>query len=184
MVVCFQPCSRLDYLPPRHLNTNSADHPEKTESKINAHVSRKISTVSTMSNHKSKIPKLVTSKDETFVAYSDVLDGIGCFLGPPYHIQVDPSDSTKQTPCQPVPVHLKESFKQAIDKILQVGVLKPVNKATPQINSVALVRVEISLEISSWESVWILPIWTKWLCVNYTISRPLKILHIILQRLV
>ena len=58
------PCIRLDYLPPRaSLFTSSADHPEKTKSKINVHVSRQESTVSTMSNHKDKIPKLVTSKD-------------------------------------------------------------------------------------------------------------------------
>ena len=36
-----QPCSRLDYLPPRaSCITSSADHPEKTKSKINVHVSR------------------------------------------------------------------------------------------------------------------------------------------------
>ena len=47
-----------------------------------------------------------------------------------------------------------------------------------------LFKVKISLEISSWESVWILQIWTKQLCMSHTISRPLKILPIILQRLV
>ena len=126
-----QPCSRLDYLPSRaNLITSSTDHPEKTKSKINVHVSRQESTVSTISNNKGKIPKLVTSKDEILVAYSDVFNGIGCFPCLPYHIQVDPSATPKQTPCLPVPVHLKESFKQEIDKMLQVGVLKPVNQAT------------------------------------------------------
>ena len=48
-----QLCSRLDYLPPRaSLITSSADHPEKTKSKINVHASRQGSTVSKMSNHK------------------------------------------------------------------------------------------------------------------------------------
>ena len=54
-------------------------------------------------------------------------DGIDCFPGPPYHIQVDPSVTQKQTPCQPIPVHLKEVFKKEIVKILQAGVLKPLN---------------------------------------------------------
>ena len=84
-----------------------------------------------MSNSKGKIPKFLTSKDEMLVAYSDVYDGIGHFPGPPYHIQVDPSLTPKQAPCQPVPDHLKESFKQQLDKMLQAGVLKPVNQATP-----------------------------------------------------
>ena len=135
-----QPCSRLDYHPSRaSIITSSAEHPEKTKSKINVHVSRQESTVSTMSIHKGKIPKLVTSNDEILVAYSDVFDGIGCFSGPPYHIQLDPSITPKQTPCWPVPVYLKESFKEEIDKMLQVGVLKPVNQATPWINSFVLV---------------------------------------------
>ena len=43
-------------------------------------------------------------------------------------------------PCQPVPVHLKEAFKQEINKMLKMGVLKPVNEATPWINSFVLVE--------------------------------------------
>ena len=136
-----QPCSRLDYLPPRaSLITSSANHPEKTKSRINVHVSRQESTVSTMSNYKDKIPKLVTSKGEILVAYLNVCNGIGCFSGPPSYIQFDPSVTSKETPCKPVPVYLKESFKQKIDKMLQPGVLKPVNKATPWINSFVLVE--------------------------------------------
>ena len=136
-----KPCRRLDYLPPRaSLNTSSADHPENTKSKINVHVSRQESTSSTITKCKDKIPKLVTSKGEILAAYSDVFNGIGQIPGPPYHIQVDPSVTSKQTTCQPVLVHLKESFKQEIDKILQVGVLKPVNHATLWINSFVLVE--------------------------------------------
>ena len=58
--------------------------------------------------------------------YPDVFEGIGRFLGPPYHIQLDPNITPKQTPCCPFPVYLKEAFKQEVDKMLQVGVLKPM----------------------------------------------------------
>ena len=85
------------------------------------------------------VPKLVTSKEHIFAAYSGVFDGIGCFPGPQYHIQIDPSVTPKQTPCQTVPAHLKEPFKQEVDKMLQAGVLKPVNQGTPWINSFVLV---------------------------------------------
>ena len=89
-----QLCSRLHYLPPRaSLITSSAGHPEKTKS---IHVSREESTVS---NCKGQIPKLVTSKEEILATYSDVFDGIGHFQGTPYHIQVDSSVTSKQTPC-------------------------------------------------------------------------------------
>ena len=38
-----------------------------------------------------------------------------------------------------MPVHLREPFKQEIDKMLQAGILKPV-QATPWINSFVLVE--------------------------------------------
>ena len=44
--------------------------------------------------------------------YSDVFEGIGKFPGPPYHIQVDPNVTPKQTPYRPIPIHLKEAFKK------------------------------------------------------------------------
>ena len=101
-----QPPTRLDYLPSRaSLITCSAEHLKKSQ--VNVHVSRKESEVSTVSNCKSMVPKLITSKDQILAAYSDVFDGIECFPGPTYHIQIDPSVTPKQTPCQPVPVHLK-----------------------------------------------------------------------------
>ena len=62
--------------------------------------------------------------------YPDVFEGIGKFPGPPYTIHLDPSVLPKQMPCRPVPIHLKETFKQEIDKMLQAGMLKPVTEAT------------------------------------------------------
>ena len=65
---------------------------------------------------------------------------LGKFPGPPDTIHLDPSVQPKQTPCRPVPIHLKESFKKEIDKMLQAGVLKSVTEATPWINSLLLVE--------------------------------------------
>ena len=45
-----------------------------------------------------------------------------------------------QTPCRPVPIHLKDTFRQELDKMLKVGVLKPVREATPWINSFVLIE--------------------------------------------
>ena len=107
--------TRLDCLHPRaSLITSSADHPKTTKSEVSVHVSRKESEVSTVSNCKGMVSKLITSKEQILHAYSDVFDDIGCFPCLPYHIQVDPSVTSKQTPCQLVPVHLKESFKREI----------------------------------------------------------------------
>ena len=68
------------------------------------------------------VSKLITSKEQILANYADVFDGIGHFPGPAYHIQLDPSVTPMQTPCQPIPVYLKEAFKKEIDKTLQVEV--------------------------------------------------------------
>ena len=41
-----------------------------------------------------------------------------------------------------MPIHLKEAFEKDIDKMLQVGVLKPVTEATPWINSFVLAELK------------------------------------------
>ena len=72
--------------------------------------------------------------------YPDVIEGIGKFLGPPYTIHLDSSVQPKQIPCRPVPIHLKEAFKQEVDKMLQAGVLKTITEASPWINNFVLVE--------------------------------------------
>ena len=84
--------------------------------------------------------KIVRRKADIKEYYADVFEGVGHFLGPPYHIQMDPKVPPKQTPVRPVPVHLKEAFKQELDKMLQAGHLKPVHEATPWINSYVIVE--------------------------------------------
>ena len=142
-----QPRSRLDYLPPRaSLITSSADHPKKTKAVF--HIQKKpVATqrkqqdvTAQMPAAKEKGPKLITSKEMIMQEYPDVFQGIGKFLGPDYHIQLDPSIPPKQTPCQPIPIHLKYQFQQEINKMLQAGVLVPVHEATAWINSFVLVE--------------------------------------------
>ena len=156
-----QPRSRLDYLPPRAtLITSPQDHPKKTkqvQAPMQVHSSKQLSAQSqtkaetsktsnvqdspqptTMKQHRSH--KMITSKDHIMRHYQDVFEGIGKFPGPPYTIHLDPSMQPKQTPCRPLPIRLKETFKKEIDKMLQAGVLKPVTEATPLINSFVLVE--------------------------------------------
>ena len=124
-----QPCTRLDYLPPRaSLITSSVDHPKKIK-RVSVHSSRK--EVSTRSPKQVvTVPKLVTSKEQILQSYPDVLRVLNPFKAL-YHIQLDPSITPRQIPCRPIMAHLKEAFKQEIDKMLKAGVLKPVHGATP-----------------------------------------------------
>ena len=147
MLGLIQPRSRLDYLPPRASSIiSSADHPKKTKSVLHVHkqemsIQRPTQEVAAqVPRKKYPVPKLVTSKDQILCKHPDVFEGIGSFPGPPYHIKLDPSVSPKQTPCCPIPVHIKEAFEQEVYKMLQAGVLKPVHRATPWINSFMLVE--------------------------------------------
>ena len=154
-----QPRSRLDYLPPRKsLITSTQDHPKKTkqvQAPLQIHSSKQLSaqsqpkaetsmpsnvqdTLQVTALKQQKPHKMITSKDQINRNYPDVFEGIGKFPGPPYNICLDPSIQPKQTPCRPVPIHLKETFKKEIDKMLQAGVLKQVTEATPWINSFML----------------------------------------------
>ena len=103
-------------------------------------------TQTTTSVQNPDVKKLTTSKEQILTHYPDVFEGFGKFPGPPYSIQLDPSISPKQTPCHPVPVHLKESFKQEIDRMLKAGLLKPVHEATPWTNSFVLVEGKDKLQ--------------------------------------
>ena len=146
MLDLIQPRTRLDYLPPRvSLITSSANHPKKTKAtlcvqKQEVSAQRPTHEVATqIPRQKYAVPKLVTSKAQTLHEYPVVFERIGSFSSPWYHIQLDPSVTPKQTSRCPIPIHLKEAFKQEVDRMLQAGVLKPVYEAIPWINSFVLI---------------------------------------------
>ena len=91
---------------------SSVDHPKKTRCQAVVHSSVTDSTVPLQKNvvPMQEVPKLVTSKEQILSYYPDVFWGIGRFPCPPYHIQLDPSVTPKQTPYHPIPVYIKEVF--------------------------------------------------------------------------
>ena len=147
-----KPHAQLDYLPPRaSLLTSTCDHPNTTKPhKPNIHHTKEKQIMRTLphnvdaqSSQIHMIPednRIITSKEQIIKRFPDIFEGICKFLGKPYQIQLDPKVPPKQTPCQPIPIHLKDAFKQEIDKMLKAGVLKLVQEATPWINSFVLVE--------------------------------------------
>ena len=95
---------RLDYLPPRaSLITSSEDHPRKTKTQVQVQKHEVIAEIHNWChNIQGNTPKpstLITTQGQILQEYPDIFEGIGKFLGPPYHIQVDPKVTSKQTPC-------------------------------------------------------------------------------------
>ena len=148
------PSAQLDYLPPRaSLLTSTCDHPSRTKpQKPNIHCKKEKPIMTTLPDEvkarstqtqTNQIPVdnwLITRKEQILVRFPDISEGIGKFPGKPSKIQLEPKVAPKQTPCRPVPIHLKDAFKQEIDKMLKAGVLKPVQEATPWINSFVLIE--------------------------------------------
>ena len=127
------------------------DHPKKTRpTPLTVHCSKKemstqihqqdvstqmqeehvqvIKPVSTLISKKQGMKKLATGKEQILTSYLGITDGISRFSGSSYQIQFDPNITTKQTPCQPVSVHLKEAFKKEVDKMLKAGIINPFMK--------------------------------------------------------
>ena len=136
---------RLNYLPPwASLIMSKEDHPKSANMHMQVQKQQLIVNKEDH-HHKSqsdvlKPPKLITTYEQILQQYPDIFKGIGKFPGPSYHINVDPTITPKQTPCRLVPIHLKSAFQKEIDQMLHAGVLLPVNRATPWINSFVLVE--------------------------------------------
>ena len=125
-----RPCMCLDYLPPKaSLLTSTCDQPSKTKiHKPNIHytkekptkmVTSKKNKISTPQSQQTKIPedtRLITKKKQIMARFPDMFEGIGKFPGEPYKIQLDPKVPPKQTPCRPVPIHLKKPSKLKLIK--------------------------------------------------------------------
>ena len=92
---------------------------------------------------------MITSKEQIFSSYPDIIEGTSKFPGPPYHMQVNPNITPKQIPCPPVPIHLKEAFRKEIDKMLQAGIFNLVKEATQWINSFILIEGKDNQTIQS-----------------------------------
>ena len=118
-----KPCAQLDYLPPRaSLLTSTCDHPNTTKpQKPNIHHTKEKQIMRTLphnvdarSPQTNMIPednRVITTKEQILKRFPDVFEGIGKFPGKPYEIQLDPKVPPKQTPCRPIPIHLKDAFK-------------------------------------------------------------------------
>ena len=69
--------------------------------------------------------RIMKTKEQVQEQCPELFKGIGWFPGEPYHIHTNPSITPKQTPCRPIPVHLKQTFQQEIEKMLTTWVIKP-----------------------------------------------------------
>ena len=86
--------------------------------------------------------KLIHSLEDLKTQYPDLIDEttIDTFPGDKYHINVDTMIPPKRTAPRPVPIHQQAQFKAELNKMLKLGVIKPVTEATPWISSFVIVE--------------------------------------------
>ena len=128
----------LEYLPPRAmLISSAADYPKK-EIHSQSMSPQQPNSASILPTSKSKIlqedtlkkVRIMKMKEQIQEQYPELFECIGWFLSEPYYIDTNPSITPKQTPCRPIPVHLKQTFQQEIEKMLTARVIKHVHEAT------------------------------------------------------
>ena len=132
----------LEYLPPRAMLISSAANHPKREIHTQSTVLQPWNSTSKIPTSTSTVPqentprrvRIVKLKEQIQEQYPKFFTSIGQFPGEPYHIHVNPSITPKQTPCRPIPLHLKQTFRQEIEKMLATRVIKPVHEATQWIN--------------------------------------------------
>ena len=117
--------------------TSAADHPDLTKKTANQ-------AKATVKPENPPPMNIVMKKSDIKEHYADVFQGVGCFPGPPYHIQLDPKVPPKQTPVRPIPAHLKEAFKQNYSYVIvegkdKLGRLKSRICLDPKILNVAVI---------------------------------------------
>ena len=73
--------------------------------------------------------------------YQDVFTGVGCFLGPLYHIETNPDAPPVQHPPRQVPVQPQGAYQKELERLTQAGILVQVhNEYTPWVNSTVVTR--------------------------------------------
>ncbi len=78
--------------------------------------------------------------------YADVFEGIGC-LDKSYHIEIDPTVKPVIHPPRRVPVTLKDPLKKELDRMVEEGILAPVNDPTDWVSSMVTVLKPNKLRI-------------------------------------
>ena len=79
--------------------------------------------------------------DDIKKLYPDLNDEteVDTFCSEPYHIHTDKTVPPKGIAPRPVPVDQQNAFLKELKKMLNLGVIVPVNKATPWISSFVIV---------------------------------------------
>ena len=113
--------------------------------------------------HKVGLQSLPLTKQQILSYYSSCFEGIGQFPGEPYKFYLKPEHKPARHAPSKVPIYLKESFKQEIKSLVQLGILEEVTEHTDWINSYVIVEKDAPIDSSNYQAP------------NHSIKRKLRI---------
>ena len=73
------------------------------------------------------------TREKPLSDYQDCFEGLGKFNMKPYHIALEPNAEPAINPPRSVPVHLRELYKQELDKMLGLNLESLLRLTHPQI---------------------------------------------------
>ena len=95
-------------------------------------------TKSPPGNQPNDKPHTPLTKEKLLTDFQDRLEGLGEFHMNPYHITLELGAEPVIHPPRSVPVHLRDLYKEEIDKMLELGVITRVDTPTDWVNSIVL----------------------------------------------
>ena len=125
---------------------------ENVKPLLGAESCQKLEFIKVMVNDKqtvntvNKQPTNPLTKEQILEDYSDVFEGLGCMDGL-YHIDVDKTVKPVVHPPRKVPVALRESLREELDKMVQQGIITPVTEPTDWVSSLVLVNKTNKLRV-------------------------------------
>ena len=67
------------------------------------------------------------TKEYLLKEYEDVFTGIGCFPGPPYHIETNQDTHPVQHPPRQVPIQLQDAYQEELERLIRADILLPIH---------------------------------------------------------
>ena len=110
-------------------------------------------------NGRTSVNRLPLTKQDILSHYSGCFEGIGHFPGDPYKFHLKPEHKPARHAPRKVPIHLEAAFKEEIQSLVKLGILKEIKEHNDWVNSYVIVEKDIVSHHSP----------------NHTIKKKLKI---------
>ena len=91
-------------------------------------------------NGRTSVNRLPLTKQDFLSHYSGCFEGIGHFSGELYKFHLKPEHKPARHAPKKVPIHLETAFKEEIESLVKLGILKEVKEHSDWVNSYVIVE--------------------------------------------